>query len=54
MPKSDVEFFKRKYNVNYLLFLKSFEAFNEDLLDEFNVSSLELVFENETYLLYKV
>lgn len=54
VPISDIEFFKRKYNVNYLLFLKSFEAFNEDLLDEFNVSSLELVFENETYLLYKV
>jgi len=54
IPITDISFFKKKYNVNYLLFLKSFEAFNEDLLNEFNVSRLELVFENETYLLFKV
>ena len=54
IPISDVEFFKKKYNVNYLLFLKSFETFNDDLLNEFNVNRFELAFENDTYLLYKV
>ena len=54
LPILDLSIFRHKYNIEYILFLKSYREFNEDLIQVYKLNQNEIVFENNIYRIYKL
>lgn len=53
LPITNLSIFRDKYNIEYILFLKTFDQFSEEMVVEYDLKKSQIVFENNLYRIYK-
>lgn len=54
LPIDDLTHFKTEYNIEYVLFLKSYSEYSDELVQEYDLSKNTIAFENNSYRIYQV